>query len=129
LVNVRTRQTLFVPARITVRTGLWKTVKLPSDLLQIDAAGASLATLGSVEEGQVVWLGLAALPTEWVKGCVAGVRKVAELTVYSLDFREECAPGLLDVARAAIARRPQAAPADDTIVLDAAVSPAMPGSW
>jgi hypothetical protein len=85
-------------ARIAWRIGASRVSKVPARLLTINPQGATLESYARPADGKDIWLGLEALPLEWVRADVVSVTASWGLFHYRLMFREACPVGLLELA-------------------------------
>jgi hypothetical protein len=87
-----------VAARIAWKEGCFRMGKSSASLIDITANGACLVTLRPAELGQMLWLGIASLPCEWVKATVRGATSDGSQWTCHLAFSEPCPLGLLEEA-------------------------------
>ncbi len=88
--------------------------KAPARLIDITANGASLLAARPAQSGQVLWLGMASLPWEWVKASIRGAFPVGPRRRYHVAFCEPCPVGLLEAA-IGLSPRNQAAPSSEDL--------------
>jgi PilZ domain-containing protein len=86
------------PARIAWRREGLRVCKASAHLIDITAHGACLLADRPAEPGDVLWVGMASLPWEWVKATVCAVSSDVRYWRYHLAFCEPCAAGLLERA-------------------------------
>jgi hypothetical protein len=72
--------------------------RAPARLIDITTRGAGLVTHRPAEFGQTVWLGVEALPCEWVRAIIRAVSPDGSQWRYHLAFCEPCPVGLLEQA-------------------------------
>jgi hypothetical protein len=85
-------------ARLAWKEGCFRMGNSPARLIDITANGACLLTQRPVELGQMLWLGVASLPCEWVKATVRAATFDGSQWRCHLAFSEPCPVGLLEEA-------------------------------
>jgi hypothetical protein len=95
------------PARIAWKEEGFRMHKEPARLIDITAQGAGLVAGRPAETGQMLWLGVASLPCEWVKATIRAAFPDGPRWRYHVAFCEPCPVGLLERATI-LAQRPQA---------------------
>jgi hypothetical protein len=86
------------PARIAWKAGGLRMGQAPARLLDITARGAGLLAPRPAPLGQLIWLGIASLPGEWVKGTIRAAIPKGSQWQYHVAFCELCPAGLLEQA-------------------------------
>jgi hypothetical protein len=98
------------PARLAWKEEGLRVYKSPARLIDISANGAGLLVARPAEPGQVVWLGIASLPWEWVKATIRATFPDFGCWRYHVAFCEPCPVGLLEQATGLSARDEQVPP-------------------
>jgi hypothetical protein len=96
------------PARIAWKEGGFRMHKVPARLIDITTEGAGLVAGRPAEPGQMLWLGFASLPCEWVKATIRAAFPDGPQWRYHVAFCEPCPVGLLERATT-LAHRARAA--------------------
>jgi hypothetical protein len=86
------------PARIAWKQEGLRVCKAPARLIDISENGASLFATRPAERGEVLWLGIASLPWEWVKATIRGTFPDGPRWRFHIAFCEPCPVGLLEEA-------------------------------
>ncbi len=82
--------------------------KMPARLIDITTEGAGLVVARPAEPGQMLWLGFASLPCEWVKATTRAAFPDGPRWRYHVAFCEPCLVGFFEHA-STLAQRAQAA--------------------
>jgi hypothetical protein len=85
-------------ARIAWKREGVRVCKASARLIDITEQGAGFVSERPAEPGEVLWLGMASLPWEWVKVTIRAVAPGAHEWRYHVAFCEPCPPGLLEQA-------------------------------
>ncbi len=72
--------------------------KAAARLIDITDQGAGFYAERPAEPGEVLWLGMASLPWEWVKVTIRAAVPAEHEWRYHVAFCEPCPPGLLEQA-------------------------------
>jgi hypothetical protein len=84
-------------ARLAWRTHGLRVAKAPAQLIDISEGGLSVSTRSPAPSDQsYFWVGLEALPNEWVKAALCKAVKDGVGWVYHCVFLETCAPGIIE---------------------------------
>ena len=93
------------PARIAWKEERFHVCKVRARLIDITAYGAGVLAARSAEPGEVLWLGIASLPWEWVKATIRAAFPVGSIRRFHIAFCEPCPVGLLEAAIGLSARK------------------------
>jgi hypothetical protein len=85
-------------ARIAWKEGGLRMCKAPARLIDITANGAGLLAARPAQSGEVLWLGMASLPWEWVKATIREAFPFGPRRRFHIAFCEPCPVGLLEAA-------------------------------
>jgi len=91
--------------------------KAPARLIDISAKGARLLAARPGQPGEVLWLGMASLPWEWVKATIRETFPFGPRRRFHIAFCEPCPVGLLEAAIGLSARN-QAVPSFQILGVD-----------
>jgi hypothetical protein len=86
------------PARIAWKEQGLRVYKAPACLIDITARGACLLVARPAEPGDLLWLGMASLPWEWVKASIRAAAPDGPRWRFHIAFCEPCPVGLLEQA-------------------------------
>jgi hypothetical protein len=86
------------PARIAWKKEGLRVSKAPAQLIDIALTGAGLVVARPAAPGDVLWLGMASLPWEWVKATVRASCPDGPSWRFHVAFCEPCPVGLLEMA-------------------------------
>jgi hypothetical protein len=86
------------PAQIAWKAGGLRMRRAPARLIDITARGAGLLAQRPAQLGQLIWLGIASLPCEWVKATIRAAVPNGSQWQYHVAFCEPCPAGLLEQA-------------------------------
>jgi hypothetical protein len=84
------------PARIAWKAGGSRRCKEPAHLIDVHENGAGIIAARPGKPGEVLWLGMASLPCEWVKAIIRGEFPDGSRWRFHLAFCEPCPVGLLE---------------------------------
>jgi hypothetical protein len=96
------------PARIAWKQQGLRVCKAPARLIDIATSGAGLVATRPAEPGEMLWLGVASLPWEWVKATVRAAWPDGTRWRLHVFFCEPCPMGLFEQAIGLSARRKEA---------------------
>jgi hypothetical protein len=86
-------------ARVAWREKGLRFEKAAARLLDFSERGARVLASVNARVGQMVWVGLATLPGEWVKAEVQSSDLMGNQWLCRLEFREPCPAGIVEVVR------------------------------
>jgi PilZ domain len=86
------------PARIAWKEEGLRVCKAPARLIDIAANGAGLVAARPAEPGEMLWLGMASLPWEWVKATIRATCPDGREWRLHVAFCEPCPVGLFEIA-------------------------------